>query len=83
MILETDGLEPVSERVELRKGDKKLLDLAVKEPEQKQEEAPPPPPPSDGPSGLFIGGLVAAGVGVIGMGMFGVAGGMSLGGRME
>lgn len=79
--LETDGSPPVSESLTLAKGERKTLDVAV--PEPKQDIAPPPPPPETesgggGPSGLLIGGLVLAGVGVAGMVTFGVAGGLSL-----
>jgi hypothetical protein len=79
IVLESDGDEPVTEKVDLVKGDKKVVELATPEP----KAAPPPPEepkpePSGGPSGLMIGALVAGGVGVAGMVMFGVAGGMSL-----
>ncbi len=79
VVLETDGLPPVSQSLTLAKGERKTLDLAV--PEPKKEEPPPPPPPSDdssGPSGLLIGSLVLGGIGVAGMVTFGVAGGLSL-----
>ena len=78
--LETDGLETVAENVELAKGDKKVIELAVKEPSLTQEPRGPEEPTtgSGGPSGLFIAGLVAAGAGVAGMVTFGVAGGMTL-----
>ncbi len=79
VLLETDGMPAVSEKLTLGKGERKTLDLAVAEP---KVDVPPPPPPEKedggGVSGLMIGALVLGGVGVAGMVTFGVAGGLSL-----
>ena len=79
VLLETDGKPAVTEKVELAKGERKTLDLAVVEP---KVDVPPPPPPkeeeSGGVSGLMVGALVLGGIGVAGMVTFGVAGGLSL-----
>ncbi len=78
--LETPGKAPALQRVELKKGSRETVNIA---PPADATAPPPPPPPkvadSDGPSVMLPLAITFGGIGVIGMGVFGVAGGMSLG----
>lgn len=73
------GRATATREIQVGEGDR--LDLVV-EPGPAASEAPPaPPPPSDdgaGPAPLLVGGIVAGGVGVLGLGVFAVTGLMAL-----
>jgi len=78
-VLEVPGKPPVTQRVTLKKGEKQSITLTAP---VDQVVTPPPPPPKQeesGPSVMLPLAITFGGIGVIGMGMFGVAGGMSLG----
>lgn len=78
--LETPGKAPTVQRVELKKGARETVNIA---PPATSTAPPPPPPPKvveeSGPSVMLPLAITFGGIGVIGMGVFGVAGGMSLG----
>lgn len=77
IVLDTVGSPPVSQRHDLRPGDQKTFQIGMQ-----AAVTPPPQPPrrtdDDTELELLPLSLAFAGVGVVGMGMFGVAGGMSL-----
>jgi len=78
--LETPGKPPTVQRIEVKKGARETVNIA---PTADTVVQPPPPPPvvesSSGPSAMLPLAITFGGIGVIGMGVFGVAGGMSLG----
>jgi hypothetical protein len=79
VILETPGKQPTIQRLEVKKGARETANIAP--PADTAVVAPPPPPPpetSDGPSAMLPLAITFGGIGIIGMGMFGVAGAMSL-----
>ncbi|NUP06998.1 MAG: tetratricopeptide repeat protein [Polyangiaceae bacterium] len=79
VVLDTVGSAPVTQRVDLRAGEQKTVSIG---PAATTGPLPPPPPPrkeSETELELLPVSLAFAGVGVVGMGMFAVAGGMSLG----
>ena len=82
ILLETPGQQPFSQRLELKAGDKKSVDLAHP---AAAVIAPPPPvtKPSSGGPGLLPVAIAFGGVGVLGMGLFGVAGGLTLAAESE
>jgi hypothetical protein len=81
VVLESQGAQPVKEHVELKAGDNKTLSLTA--PDSGNAVPPPieePKPLDDGSGpGLLPIVFIAGGVGVIGMGMFAVGGGLSMG----
>lgn len=78
VVLTPTSGEPATKSVDVRAGDKPTIEI---EPAKAVIEAPPPPPPpKEKGSSVFLPLAIGfGGVGVVGMGMFGVAGGMSLG----
>ena len=78
VVLDTPGTPPVQNRVELQRGEKKMIAVA---PQQPGVSLPPPPPKrkQDDDLGLLPVALAFGGLGVAGMVTFGVAGGLSLG----
>lgn len=81
VVLETQGAAPVKERADLKAGDNKSFNLMA--PDSGNAIPPPieePKPADDGDGpGLLPGVFIAGGIGVVGMGMFAVGGGLSLG----
>ncbi len=76
-VVETPGQQPGTDRADVPAGQSKSFDLA----HPQAPVAPPPPivkPETDSGPGLLPVAFAFAGVGVIGMGMFGVAGGITL-----
>lgn len=78
--LETPGAPTVLQRVELRSGERKTIDISPQGSTTGPAIITPPRPRSSGGgTGVLLPMAIAfGGVGVVGMGMFGVAGGLSL-----
>jgi hypothetical protein len=81
--VESPGHEPVRQSITLQQGENKDLSIDAGAAPAVNQAPPPPPPTSESNrslrSTLFPAAVVAGGVGVVGMVLFGVAGGMSLG----
>jgi hypothetical protein len=77
VVVQAPGKAPVHQSVTANPGEKREVTVAVG---TAAEPPPPPPPPDQGGkrvNGLLIGGIVAAGVGVVGFIMFAIEGAAS------
>jgi len=83
VVMEAPGLPAQSEELVLSAGDSRDLSFDAAPPPEREAVAPPPPVAPEEPEGeaspLLIPAIVAGGVGVVGMGIFTVAGILSNG----
>lgn len=83
IVVEADGMETVNRTIEVEPAETHDVSITL----TASEEAPPPPPPEEEESevdtGLLAGGLVGAGVAVVGFGLMTAFGVMALGAQSD
>ncbi|MBW2526622.1 MAG: tetratricopeptide repeat protein [Deltaproteobacteria bacterium] len=83
VVVEATGMEQVTRQITVEPGESQEVSITLA---ASADAAPPPPPPeeeSDTDQGLLIGGLVSAGVAVVGWGVFTAFGVMAMGSKSD